>query len=128
MALLRAATRTAQLSWSNNDPSLPVSLVGNITRCPQAGRNKKNREREGKRVKYRERRMSVQQKKKNHGGKKEKSLCVLEPYLFFFQPVTHVLLKGRSPDAERQLDGDGRAFCMRSSPYARGCWRAIGRE
>lgn len=64
--------------------------------------------------------------KKKQTKKEMESVCCEALSLSFFTPVTHVLLKGRSPDAGRQLDGAGLAFCMRSSPCAGGCWRAIG--
>lgn len=63
---------------------------------------------------------------KEETKKETESVCCEALSLSFFTPVTHVLLKGRSPDAGRQLDGAGRAFCMRSSPCAGGCSRAIG--
>lgn len=48
---------------------------------------------------------------------------VFPSLISFFKPVTHVLLKGRSPDAGpggRQLDVNERVFYMRSSPYVKG--------
>lgn len=48
---------------------------------------------------------------------------VFPSLISFFKPVTHVLLKGRSPDAGpggRQLEVNERVFYMRSSPYVKG--------
>ncbi len=122
-------------------PLSPCLSDGNIIRCSaecaQMHRSQTDRktEKEGKGRKKRRRRLGLRGRRMpGWGGGKAKtkkemeSVCFEALSLFFFKPVTHVLLKGRSPDAGRQLDGDGQAFCMRSSPCARGCWRAISRE